>query len=61
MRASAVLSIVLFTLQLQSLPTQQPPRDARSQPPPQPMGTAVIRGHVMASDSGNPILRAGVV
>ena len=39
----------------------QPPRDVvRRAPPPEPTGTGVIRGRVVASDTGNPIRRAMV-
>jgi len=39
----------------------QPPRDVvRRAPPPEPTGTGVIRGRVVAADTGNPIRRAMV-
>jgi len=36
------------------------PRDPGRRPPPEPVGTGVIRGMVVASDSGNPVRRANV-
>ena len=38
----------------------QPPRDATGRLPPEPKGTAVIRGRVLAADTGSPIRRATV-
>src|SRR5262245_36478103 len=38
----------------------QPPRDPGMRPPPEPTGTGVIRGRVVAADTGNPIRRATV-
>ncbi len=38
----------------------QPPRDATRRLPPEPAGTAIIRGRVLASDTGSPIRRATV-
>jgi hypothetical protein len=37
-----------------------PPRDPGRRPPPDPVGTSVIRGRVVAADTGNPIRRATV-
>jgi hypothetical protein len=37
-----------------------PPRDPGRRPPPDPVGTSVIRGRVVAADTGNPIRRASV-
>ena len=39
---------------------QPPPRDTPARPATQPTGTAVIRGRVVAADTGNPIRRATV-
>ena len=36
------------------------PRDPGRRPPPEPVGTAVIRGRVVTSDTGNPVRRATV-
>jgi hypothetical protein len=41
------------------LPAGQP-RDPGRRPPPEPVGTGVIRGRVVTSDSGNPVRRASV-
>ncbi len=38
---------------------QVPPRDPGSRPP-EPVGTGIIRGRVVASDTGNPVRRANV-
>jgi len=38
----------------------QPPRDPGRRPPPEPVGRGVIRGRVVAADTGNPIRRATV-
>jgi hypothetical protein len=44
-----------------SSPAAQPPRDVvRRVEPPGPTGTGVIKGRVVASDTGNPIRRASV-
>ena len=40
--------------------TVQPPRDPGRRPPPEPLGTAVVRGRVVAADTGNPVRRATV-
>ena len=37
-----------------------PPRDPGRRPPTEPVGTSVIRGRVVAADTGNPIRRATV-
>ncbi|HEX9365335.1 MAG TPA: carboxypeptidase-like regulatory domain-containing protein [Vicinamibacterales bacterium] len=37
-----------------------PPRDPGSRMPPEAVGTGVIRGRVVASDTGNPVRRANV-
>jgi protocatechuate 3,4-dioxygenase beta subunit len=37
-----------------------PARDPSRRPPPDPVGTAVIRGRVVTSDTGNPVRRANV-
>lgn len=36
------------------------PRDPGRRPPPEPTGTGIIRGRVVAGDSGNPMRRASV-
>jgi protocatechuate 3,4-dioxygenase beta subunit len=41
-------------------PMVQSPRDPVRRPSPEPTGTAVIRGRVVAADTGNPIRRANV-
>jgi hypothetical protein len=41
-------------------PQGAPPRDPGSRMPPEPVGTGVIRGKVVASDTGNPVRRANV-
>lgn len=38
----------------------QPPRDPGRRPPPEPVGTGVIRGIVVTADRGTPIRRANV-
>ena len=42
------------------MPAQGPVRDTVRRPPPEPKGTAVIRGRVITSDTGNPVRRASV-
>ena len=42
------------------LPSQGPVRDPGRRPPPEPVGTGIIRGRVVAADSGNPVRRANV-
>lgn len=37
-----------------------PPRDPGRRPPPDPVGTGVIRGRVVTSDTGSPVRRANV-
>src|SRR4029078_8591729 len=39
---------------------QGPARDPGRRPPPEPTGTAIIRGRVVSADTGNPIRRANV-
>ena len=39
---------------------QGPVRDPGRRPPPEPTGTAIIRGRVVSADTGNPIRRANV-
>ena len=39
---------------------EAPPRDPGRRLPPEPVGTAVIRGRVVTSDTGNPVRRASV-
>jgi hypothetical protein len=41
-------------------PQGVPPRDPTSRLPPEPVGTGIIRGRVVAADSGNPVRRANV-
>jgi hypothetical protein len=41
-------------------PQGAPPRDPTSRLPPEPVGTGIIRGRVVASDTGNPVRRANV-
>jgi Carboxypeptidase regulatory-like domain len=68
-----VMTALLFSLsfavtepQVSSLPPPpradmaQPPRDPGRRQPPEPAGTAVVRGRVVAADTGNPIRRATV-
>ena len=43
-----------------AVPMACPPRDPGRRPPPDPVGTAVIRGRVVTSDTGNPVRRASV-
>jgi protocatechuate 3,4-dioxygenase beta subunit len=42
------------------VPVQGPVRDPGRRPPPEATGTGVIRGRVVAADTGNPIRRASV-
>ena len=56
MRLPAALAILALTLQV----PVQPPRDPGRRPPPDPTGTATIRGHVVAADSGSPVAHASV-
>ena len=59
MRVPFVLPAVLLVLAQQVVPP--PPRDpARRPPPPEVKGTGVIRGRVVAADTGSPIRRANV-
>src|SRR5262245_18646473 len=41
-------------------PQQGPVRDPGRRPPPEPVGTGIIRGRIVAADSGNPVRRANV-
>lgn len=56
MRLPAALGIVALTLQVPG----QPPRDPGRRAAPDPTGTATIRGHVLAGDSGSPVAHASV-
>ena len=59
MRLSLALLALLLAQQVQILPApQQPPRDVR--PRSEPTGTSVIRGKVVAADTGMPIRRAAL-
>lgn len=67
MRLSLFVPVVLLALGPSTAhlppppaPQAQAPRDPRSQPPPDPKGTSVIRGRVVASDTGSPIRKAMV-
>ena len=51
---------VLPVLAAALLVVAQAPRDPGRRPPPEPAGTAVVRGRVVAADTGNPIRRATV-
>lgn len=57
-RFAAIILSFFSVVGQQMLPPQQPPRDVVRRP--EPVGTAVIRGRVVASDTGNPIRRATV-
>jgi hypothetical protein len=56
--ASSLLLTLALTPQVGSVPAPQPPRDAV--PRPEASGTGIIRGHVVAADTGSPIRRANV-
>lgn len=56
MRLPAALAITALTLQV----PVQPPRDPGRRAAPEPTGTATIRGHVVAGDSGSPVAHASV-
>ena len=57
-----ILSSFLLALalcpQVGALPAGQPPRDAA--PRPEATGSGIIRGHVIAADTGTPVRRANV-
>jgi protocatechuate 3,4-dioxygenase beta subunit len=61
--------LALFTMAAQVPPpppprpqpaVQGPTRDPGRRPPPEPTGTALIRGRVVAADTGSPVRRANV-
>jgi hypothetical protein len=56
--ASSLLLTLALTPQVGSVPAPQPPRDAV--PRAVTTGTGIIRGHVVAADTGSPIRRANV-
>jgi hypothetical protein len=53
-----VLAAVLVAVSLGG--AQQPPRDLARRQPPEPVGTGIIRGRVVAADTGSPIRHAQV-
>lgn len=56
MRLPAAVAFLALTLQVPF----QPPRDPGRRPAPEPTGTATIRGHVVAGDTGSPVAHASV-
>jgi protocatechuate 3,4-dioxygenase beta subunit len=68
---TVVLTAILVSLSLGGLQVPPPPpppppmmqgpvRDPGRRPPPEPTGTGIIRGRVVAADTGTPIRRANV-
>ena len=65
----SVASLLFVAVTAQTPPPPPPPqlpvpsgpvRDPGRRPPPEPTGTAIIRGRVVSADTGNPIRRANV-
>jgi Carboxypeptidase regulatory-like domain len=66
----SVASLLFVAVTAQTPPPPPPPqppvpsgqvRDPGRRPPPEPTGTAIIRGRVVSADTGNPIRRANVM